>query len=181
MPFLSVITRCYKRPEMLRNNTASLDAQTDQDFQQIFLYDHIGRGVGWANKSLESAQPAGDYVMVLDDDDMLINAHAIELLKAAARHEPALVIFKAHHGRLGVLPRPTVWGKRPIRGSIGSCDFISRRDVWSKHIAAFGAERCGDYYYLKSVWQDKPEVVWLNEQLASVQRISQGQPEVVPV
>ena len=175
-PFLSVVTRCYKRPEMLAANVASLEEQTDQDYEQLFIVDEVGRGVGWANQALAGAEPAGDYVMVLDDDDMLTNYRAIELLKLATADQPEIVIFKADHARLGILPRPTVWGKRPIRGSIGSCDFISRRDVWDKHITAFGTMACGDYNYLRSVWQDGPEVIWLDELLASVQRISRGVP-----
>ena len=177
MTFLSVVTRCYKRPDMLAKNKASLRGQTDQDFEQLFIVDEVGRGIGWANQSLATAAPAGDYVMVLDDDDLLTDYRAIELLKVAATDEPELVIFKAHHGPLGVLPSATVWEKRPIRGNIGGCDFISRRDVWEKHITAFGTMACGDYHYLRSLWQDEPEVVWLNEQLAAVQQIGKGRPE----
>jgi glycosyltransferase involved in cell wall biosynthesis len=176
MTFLSVVTRCYKRPDMLARNVASLEEQAEPDYEQLFIVDDIGRGVGWANQALSTAEPAGDYVMVLDDDDMLTDYRAIELLKLATVDEPPLVIFKADHARLGILPWPTVWGKRPIRGGIGSCDFISRRDVWEKHINAFGTLACGDYRYLQSVWQDKPDVVWLDEQLAGVQRISRGAP-----
>ncbi len=176
-PFLSVVTRCYKRPVMLANNVASLRGQTDQDYEQLLIVDEVGRGVGWANQALATAEPAGDYVMALDDDDKLADYRAIELLKVATEGEPELVIFKADHARLGILPRAVVWGKRPIRGSIGGCDFISRRDVWEKHIAAFGTMACGDYRYLRSVWQDDPKVFWLDKLLASVQRISRGQPE----
>jgi hypothetical protein len=114
--------------------------------------------------------------MVLDDDDMLIDDCAIEEMKAATLDAPALLIFKADHKELGILPSKAIWQKRPLRGQIGSCDFITRRDVWEKHIGAFGIFTCGDYNFLKAIWQDGPDVVWLDEVLAGVQQISRGKP-----
>lgn len=177
MPFLSVVTRCYKRPNMLLKNQMSLLMQTDQDYEQWFIDDHEGRGVGWANRSLADAVVYGDYVMVLDDDDILIDERAIDKMKVATLDAPAILIFKADHKELGILPSPVVWRKRPVRGRIGSISFISRRDIWERHIDAFGVDEGGDYAYLHAVWRDKPSVVWLDEVLAGVQRISRGQPE----
>lgn len=162
---------------MLAINRQSLGAQTSQDYEQVFVVDDVGRGVGWANRALQTAEVIGDYVLVLDDDDTLTSVRAIELLKEATADKPDLVIFKADHARLGVLPSLVIWGKRPVKGHIGSCDFISRRDVWERHIKAFGALACGDYTYLRSAWQDNPSVVWLDKELAAVQRISRGRPE----
>jgi glycosyltransferase involved in cell wall biosynthesis len=161
---------------MLAKNIASLEAQTDPDYEQLFIVDDEGQGIGWANRSLIMVEPVGDYVMVLDDDDMLENPQAIELMKEATIDRPAMLIFKAKHDGLGILPSPAIWGKRPLKGHIGSCDFISRRDVWEKHINRFGVDEGGDYAYLHAVWMDRPEVVWLDEVLASVQRISHGAP-----
>ena len=178
MPFLSVVTRCYKRPKMFLRNVGSLALQIDQDYEQILTEDIEGRGIGWANRVLSTVEPTGVYVMVLDDDDMLIDNQAIEKMKGATVDRPAIVIFKANHKELGVLPSKAVWNKRPISGQIGSISFISRRDIWEQNIKAFGADAGGDYTYLQSVWQDKPSVVWLDEVLAGVQRISRGQPEL---
>ena len=177
MTFLSVVTRCYKRPTMLHRNIESLYMQTDKDFEQLFIDDTEGRGIGWANAQLATVKPSGEYVMVLDDDDMLTDARAIEKMKAATIRAPSLVIFKADHAELGILPSKAVWNHRPMLGQIGSISFISRRDVWKRHIGAFDIFACGDYAYLQSVWRDKPSVVWLDEKLAAVQRISRGKPE----
>jgi hypothetical protein len=177
MTFLSVITRCYKRPTLLARNVASLEAQTDQDYERVLTEDIEGRGIGWANRVLSTVEPAGVYVMVLDDDDMLIDNQAIEKMKIATVDRPALVIFKADHQELGILPSGSVWNNRPIGGQIGSISFISRRDIWERHIHAFGVNSGGDYNYLRNVWQTKPSVVWLDEVLAGVQRISRGKPE----
>lgn len=176
-PFLSVITRCYKRPNMQAKNVASLEGQADPDYEQLFIVDERGHGIGWANRSLAIAGPVGEYVMVLDDDDMLVNDCAITWLKEATINAPALVIFKADHKELGILPSKAVWSKRPLKGQIGSISFISRRDIWDRHIAAFGVDEGGDYAYLYAVWQEKPSVFWLDEVLAGVQQISRGRPE----
>ena len=169
MPFLSIITRCYKRPEMLRINRDSIVDQTDRDFEQLFVHDMIGRGIGWANRELATFHPIGDYVLVLDDDDILTEPRAVEYLKEATADNPDIVIFKGDHADLGILPSKAIWGKRPLKGHIGSCDFISHRDIWKKHITAFGVDEGGDYAYLKALWQDKPVVVWLDKQLTGVQ------------
>ena len=179
MPFLTVVTRCYRRPLLLRANKQSLAMQTDQDYEQLFVVDEVGLGVGHANRALATVSPAGDYVLVLDDDDMLTDIGAIEALKEATVDAPDLVIFKCDHAGLGILPDPVIWGRRPLRGHIGSCSFISRRDVWKNHIHRFGVDECGDYAYLYSVWTSMPRVVWLDRQLTAVQRISKGQPEAV--
>jgi len=164
---------------MLADNTASLARQTDRDFEQLFMIDEEGMGIGDANRILMVADPDGDYVLVLDDDDWLINDRAIELLKGATIESPDIVIFKADHKGLGILPSKSAWEKRPIKGHIGSCDFITRRDVWDKHIEAFGVDEGGDYAFLKAIWEDKPVVIWLDELLAGIQRQgrSNGEPE----
>ena len=178
MTFLSVVTRCYKRPGMLNANQQSLARQTSQDFEQILLVDDVGLGLHAANKRLAEANPKGDYVLILDDDDLLIDDRAIEKLAEAAADRPDLVIFKADHGPLGILPSPYVFiRKEPVLNRIGSCDFITRRDVWQEHIHRFGTPQRGDYHFLASVWADGPDVVWLEDEvLARVQRISGGQP-----
>jgi hypothetical protein len=154
---------------MLRINRQSIEAQTDRDFEHLFIQDMIGRGIGWANRELITVRPTSDYVLVLDDDDLLTEPKAVEYLKEATANNPDIVIFKGDHGALGVLPSAGTWGKRPLKGQIGSCDFISHRDIWMKHISAFGVDEGGDYAYLESVWQDKPVVVWLDKELTAVQ------------
>jgi glycosyltransferase involved in cell wall biosynthesis len=158
-------------------NLAALEAQTCQDYEHILIVDNEGRGLEWANSSLQDAAPAGEYVLILDDDDLLTDKEAIEKLRTAAEPEPDLIIFKAYHGPLGILPSARVWGNRPYGGHIGSCDFITRRDVWLEHIPAFAQPESGDYYFLQSIWLDDPCVVWLDETLAAVQRISKGKAE----
>jgi glycosyltransferase involved in cell wall biosynthesis len=153
--------------------------QTVTDYEQILIIDEVGNGLHAANMALADAYPSGDYVLILDDDDYLTDTEAVETLKWYTEQEgrPDLVFFKADHDHLGVLPDRFVWGKKPIHGRVGSCDFITRRDVWERRITAFGSPHSGDYSFLKTVWLDNPCVAWLDRQMAAVQRISNGRAE----
>ena len=178
MPFLTVVTRCYKRPKALKKNIRSLEMQTEQDFEQVFIVDEEGKGLHEANKALASATVRGDYVMVLDDDDMLSCPDSIATMGAAVgHHEPDLLVFRGDHGPRGILPPDALWGKRLQHGYISSCDFITRREVWERHIEAFGVPRAGDFRFLCSVMADDPDVYWLDRQLAEIQQIGNGRPE----
>jgi len=177
-PFLSIVTRCHpQRASMLAKNIDSLKAQTDQGYQHILLEDDEGRGLEYANSMLQWADPEGEYVLILDDDDMLIDDEAIAKLRDVVYDRPDVVMFRAEHAWLGTLPSARVWQREPIQGHIGSCDFIVRRDVWLEHIKAFAQPRCGDYHFIRSVWDSDPDVEWLPDVLAGVQRISGGAPE----
>jgi len=66
--FLTIITRCCRRPQQLIRNIDSLRRQTSDEWEQLFLVDHTGRHKGdpivWANAQFERYQhlPEGDYV-----------------------------------------------------------------------------------------------------------------------
>jgi hypothetical protein len=183
--FLTVVTRHFvKRPNLLAACQQSLDAQRVRDFEHVLLTDDVGRGVAWANAQFaaHADQVRGEYVLMLDDDDALADPDAVAILRDAAEARPDLVFFRADHGELGILPDGAVWKKRPVRGHVGGIDFITRSDVWKAHISAFSkahslASPCGDYYFLESVWETKPSIVWVDRVLTRVQRISQGAPE----
>jgi hypothetical protein len=162
---------------MLECNINSLKAQTDQDYEQLMLEDPVGQGIGYANRALATVHPEGKYVLVLDDDDLMLDPQAIAILKVATTSSPELVIFRANHKELGILPSPVVWNNRPLKGHIGSISFVSRQDLWKRHIKAFGVDEGGDYAYLKNIWSNGLNVMWLDELLTGVQRISRGRPE----
>ena len=180
MPFLSVVTRCYKRPNMLHRNVRSLEEQIDQDFEHIFLVDHDGHGVSWANHQFyrHRDKPVGDYILMLDDDDMLTDPEAVTKLKKAAAGKPDLVIFKFDCGPWGVLPSPGVWVNQwPKLTKVGTSCFITRKDIWYDNIQHFGQPTAGDYHFLATIWPDLNSIEWLDAVLGKVQRISRGAPE----
>lgn len=179
MPFLTIVTRCYKRPQMLRRNQASLDAQTCSDWEQLLIIDDVGRGVGWANAqfAVHADDVSGDYVLMLDDDDMLARNDAIAKLKDATWDNPHMVFFRGDHLQNGILPTGEVWQKAPKATHVSGQDFITRADVWRKHIGAFAQQSMGDIAFLNALWSDVTDVTWLDELVVQVQRVSLGAAE----
>jgi glycosyltransferase involved in cell wall biosynthesis len=151
--------------------------QSDPDYEQIFIIDDIGQGLHAANRALALPAVEGAYVLVLDDDDRLADPDAVALLKEATENEPELLFFRADHDQLGILPDDKVWQRRPLHGRVGSCDFITRSDIWQRFVAHFAMPESGDFNFLHAVWESGPSVSWLDRQLAAVQRISKGAPE----
>jgi glycosyltransferase involved in cell wall biosynthesis len=179
-PFLSIITRCYKRPESLAHNIASLQQQTLQDFKQVYLVDDIGRGMEWANGQFyrHRDKAKGKYVLMLDDDDMLSEPRAIEKLLAATQDSPEVVFFRFDCGKvLGILPDDENWRQAPAWGRIGTPCFITRLDVWQNYIWTFTVPEGGDFHFISAVWPHLTHVIWLDEVLGRVQRKSYGFPE----
>lgn len=182
MALLEVLTRCYQRPKMLRHNIDSLLCQTCGDWQQTLLIDEVGRGVGWSY--LELARYAneleGDYIWILDDDDMCIrNTLVNELAQIVESHNPDVIMIRMNHLERGILPSHT-WGKLPKMGDIGCSAFVVRRDIWATHSIEFErGDYSSDYHFIASVF-DKPglNVFWHDVIASQVQRISMGQPEL---
>jgi len=180
-PFLSIITRhMASRPRMFEECLRSLTAQTDQDFEHIVLVDHIGRGVPWANLQFARYRDAvgGDYVLILDDDDALATPLAVATLRAAVAGTQAdIVIFRGDHCQLGILPDDAHWKQPPACGHISAQDLIVRREVWRRHVDAFGNEYAGDFSFIAALWRCGYQVHWLDAVLTRQQRISRGAAE----
>lgn len=182
MPFLSIVTRCYKRPAMLARCCESIRAQQDAALEHLLINDEVGRGVEWANAQLAAHKNRvhGDYVLILDDDDLLACSSAVTILRDVARSNdyPDLIVFRADHAELGVLPDAEVWEKKPLHGHIGGIDFITRAATWKRYIGKFAQPEGGDFHFLEALWKKKGlRVVWLDRLLTRVQRISRGRPE----
>lgn len=181
MALLEVVTRCYKRPKMLAINAASLDAQMCPDWAQTLLKDSQGIGVPAANARLAEFDPYGEYVLVLDDDDMLVDRRLVldlQRIVMTCGYPPA-VIVRMDHGHLGVLPPDELWLEEPVRGRIGVSAIITRRDVWMAHRAAWGG-MCyeADFDFIHSVWAEHSDhIVWHDVVASKVQRISKGAPQ----
>src|SRR3990167_10874876 len=102
MPFLTVFMRhLYSRPNMFQIAQASLDMQSCQDFQSIISIDGIGQGWEWAAKQYTErmGEVEGNYVLMMDDDDCLVWADAVAMLKVAAQHidSPEVIIYRWAH------------------------------------------------------------------------------------
>jgi GT2 family glycosyltransferase len=162
---------------MLQINKASLCMQSCQDFEQLLMID--GQGGGWkhaAEMLADLAQDAaGDYVLILDDDDILLNADGVRLMKEAAQSQPAAVIFKGWHADLGILPNDNTWMRRPRLAQIGSFDFITRREVFCELVdTAVTNGYNNDFGIIDGVFERCLPVTWLNVLMCAAMRRSRG-------
>jgi hypothetical protein len=176
-PFLTVVTRHMPaRAALLEANVASLACQSDTDYEQLIITDHEGRGTGWANTNLRNYAdaPSGQYVLVLDDDDLLACPDAIAQLRQAARSRPGVIMARMNHGLLGVLPDAAHWVKEPVRGRIGVSAAICRRDVWQGAAQQFANCYDGDFPFILAAYYSGRGVVWLDRVLTRVQQIGRG-------
>jgi hypothetical protein len=177
MTFLTIITRHLpSRDVFLAANRASLAAQTDRDFDQQVLVDHEYHGVAWANYTMRqyAGAPVGEFVLMLDDDDILADAGTVAALHAVA---PAadLIVARVDHGPgPGVLPK--VWGQLPPRDHIGGSSVVCRREVWQQAAAHWGYSYAGDYDFIQAAFGVAQRIVWLDRIIVRVQRISRGRP-----
>lgn len=179
MPFLTVITRAYKRPHMLAANQRSLADQTDPDYEQVILRDEIGIGVAAANVLIRHTigLVRGEYVLILDDDDLIVDMGLIANLKHLTADRPGVVMVRWDHGERGILPYANYIGAIPPRGAVGGGSPIVRADLFRALAHTWGASYDGDYDYVTAVLTSGQPVVWHDKVVCAVQRISLGRPE----
>lgn len=136
-PFLTVITRCYARPNYLRKALDSIEEQTCNDYEHIFLVDEQGRGVLAANRFFYEYRHLvrGKYVYMYDDDTYFLDNRLFEKLKVMGQDEHGILFFKNLIGGY-VTTGPWLEGKL---GLISGNAYAVLSDVWKKHILAFHA------------------------------------------
>ena len=185
-PFLTIITRCYKRPAGISKNLSSIKSLIDKDIEQIFIHDNVGVGMFEANKSF--SDPAvldeieGGYVFLLDDDDFIVNPNMVQLLKSVSFSEdsPEIIFFRMNiiGGPNGDLyPTPSTWGIAPKVAHIGGSCFVVRTDVYKKFIHNFAHTRMGDFAFIDAIWKTNPKVYWLDQVMSETGRIGRGRAE----
>jgi len=176
--FLQVITRTFgRRPTLLARNQASLAALEDADWEQTLVVDEVGRGVAWANANLGTVPATGDYVWVLDDDDVCVAPGLLAHLKA---HSGASVIVcRATHVQFGVLPHDKHWERAPVLGDCGWSNLFVRGDVWEAHRGALA--QCGvyegDHRFATRLWAAALPWAWCDIVAAHYPRVSAGASE----
>lgn len=179
MKTLAIITRVHpNRPNMLRACKESVSRQSCDDYEHLYIVDpkKQGSGRGWANKSF-AIQPVNvdsKYVMVLDDDDMLIDKNLVEDIKTIAeKQDPDMFIFRGiiHNHRCPVLPPNNLW-KRIIRGGlIASFCVAVKKEIWEAHKASFGADpRNGDFHFMKTAYIHADSIYWHDKVVAETQK-----------
>jgi len=183
-PFLSIVTRCFKRPQLLERNKESVYAQLDQDWEHIFIVDDIGLGMEAANKSLalNAHLISGEYVLILDDDDILVDNNYVSGLRAIVRsYHPDVIISKMRWHLQVEKPERQWWRHPPQHGHIGSPCFAVRREVWLQHIESFGTERSGDFHFITAIWNAGCTFHWWKQVTSEILQIGAAMPEIEEV
>ena len=190
MKTICFVTRCHPaRPNMLKKCIESVKVQSCDDYEHFLLWDdktENGYGVDTANKSLQKASLLnGQYIMVLDDDDCLISGSFVADFKEfVEKKQPDVVFFRGVVGDFRILPPDTHWGKRPVRGGIGSFCCAVRKEVWDKYIkfwvSSSGQQRMGDYTFINKCYNSVKTLSWMDTVVAATQRISGGRGEPKP-
>lgn len=183
MKTLGIVTRCHpNRPNMLRDCIDSIKGQSCNDYTHLLIKDDVGIGVGGANKLLQDVNiPSVQYVMVLDDDDILISPSFVGDFVSFVKNKPDVVIMKGIVGYNGVLPSDKAWQKPPKRGGIGSFCFAVCKVLWEQNISVWGGTDSfavmGDFSFINKCFHEATTIYWMDKVVAATQRISRGASE----
>lgn len=165
-PFLEVVTRTIpSRPNWLARNRASLQGQTDPDFTQTLVVDHLERGVDFAVGNLRHLPAMGEYLWLLDDDDECCYDDLVADLKilAATDPRPDVIMVRMDHGApIGILPDDAGWRQAPRQDHIGTSAFIVRRAIWNRYRLYWKATYGGDFHFIHALWQQRLHFVWMD-------------------
>lgn len=179
MSFLEILTRHCDRPGLLKRNQESLAAMTSHDWTQTLLIDDEGRGVPWANANLGEYAPhlVGDYVWILDDDDVCTCPELVDELKAiVAASAPHVIVVRGQIAHLETVPDDRHWKSFPQRGQISMSSLVVRRDVWQRCAHALTAKIAADVDFAQEIFSVVPaeRIHWHDRQAFAVDRISAG-------
>lgn len=185
MPFLEILTRTYKRPESLIKNIESvkqIQITSDLDIKHTFLIDEFGRGTAWANKNLGSYAEfiVGDYVWILDDDDVCIDTLLIQNLKQIVKdYQPKVIMAKCDIAYYQILPPSRLWKLRPVYTQISMSNFIVENSVYKTFAYAFPETLGGDYKFIAEVFEkiDETEIYWYDKIIMKAEQKGGGNPE----
>lgn len=186
-PFLSIITRRYKRPVGLARNRESILAQSDMDLEQIYITDNIGHGLLLANKSFGNPEVKalvdGKYVYLLDDDDFIREPDMVKQLKLIAlQKDPDVIFFRMiikNNMNGNYYPTAVCWQDRPMIAHIGGSCFVVKRELYMKYIHEFAKPRCGDFYFIDAIYRSGAKCYWYDHLMAETGKVSRGKPETI--
>jgi len=183
-PFVTIMTRCYKRPKMLEVNKQSIDTQNDLDYEQIFIIDTIGRGADYANKAFEITEHeydiTGKYVLILDDDDKLkYNEFISDMKYIVETHNPNAIFFKGEIGGKVLPPDHLFTKQKPRACQIGSFSILVKKELFKQYLHLFGSDKSiGDFKFIEGIYNKDPErIFWYDKVCCKTQRVSLFKPE----
>lgn len=165
-PLLTIITRRHPRRfgSNYRRHVASITHQVSNLMEVVEISGCTS--VAAANTSLSRSDvlsnALGQYVMVLDDDDFLADAHVVQRLSATLKKTSPTWLMVPVQMPSAVLPTP--WGAmwRPLRGTVGSPCMVIRRDVWDRCCGAWASDKAADWSFSLRLWERGFRPVWMD-------------------
>lgn len=179
---ITFLTRCHpQRPAMQKACFDSVKNQTCGDYQHFLIQGAMREADAYssyknsgfaAEHGLTKPWPIeGRYVMVLDDDNMLVDPDFIKDFKVLVEQEnPDIVFFKAEIKGWGIYP---AWARAPIAGQIDWFCYAVKREFWQKYIAEVNARpmSSNDFLLIDKCYRHTKSVIWWNRLIASTQRV----------
>lgn len=177
------LTRCHpQRPNMQKVCFDSVKNQTCDDYQHFLLRGAMREADAYSSfknsgfaveYGLTKPWPIeGRYVMVLDDDNILVYRDFIKDFKELVEKEnPDIVFFKGEIKGWGIYP--TAWARAPIMGRIDWMCYAVKREFWQKYIVevdSHGMLECNDWFLIDRCYRNTKSVIWFNRMVTSTQR-----------
>lgn len=155
----------------------SVESQNCGRWEQVVLYDLSNVGVDAANRLFASMPFTGDYVLALDDDDVLYEGNTIcALTETLRRVQPDVLVARVQHWDR-VRPDDSHWEARKAElNEIGGSSVVVRADVWRRYVTEWGAHYGGDFDFIQAALQER-SVYWLDRIIVRQFQQGLGRPE----
>jgi hypothetical protein len=176
------LTRCHpQRPNMQKVCLDSVKNQTCDDYQHFLIQGSMREAEpGYSYKNSGFSPEHGltkpwsidaRYVMVLDDDNMIVDMDFVKDFKALVEREnPDIVFFRGEIKGWGVYP---TWATRPRAGQVDWFCYAVKRDLWVRYIAEVNDHpmESNDWLLIDKCYRNTKSVIWWNRMVASTQRM----------
>lgn len=175
---LHVITRTIpSRPRSLRRLRKALDRATQAaeiELHHEVICDADGLGPFMSYRLLAGLRARGDYVWLMDDDDLPCDVGLAEFARVAESF-PRLVAGPVLNDEHGTLSAKREHVAPPAEGQVTVCSYIMREDVWTatRSELAKAYRYQADFDYFAHVYAHVGEVTLLRKPIAR-QRPSYG-------
>jgi hypothetical protein len=186
MPFLTFVTRCCQRPIQLQKNIESVQSQSSNDWEQLFLVDSENhRDILWANQQLDRYKQytGGEWVFILDDDCVLIDDEFVATVKEATSDtsfKAELVMVRSVRPQLSphILPVDSLFGMHwshwdNIGNRTNCLTYVVKRDLWCATIPEFKGHS-GARTFIEAIIRENPHTVWIDRIMSSTQQLGRA-------
>jgi hypothetical protein len=171
-PFLTILTRCHpKRPECVKRNVEFVKGQTDNDVQHLLLRPKYEPRKATPRENAIAVGPLiyyaaqhirGQYVLQVDDDDMLATPDFVKKMKAiVTKSNPDMIIFRCRLGNK-LYPLQNYWDARQLKVATipGPCVMVKKEiydqasHEWLRPVYE------SDFHYIETCFKLSKKTIW---------------------